>query len=409
MPPRRPAPAGTRVAPRQGVSADSARPLTVAMLIQRYYPHLGGAEQQLRALAPRLLVRGVRPLILTRRLPGTPSWELLDGVAVHRFPAGGPKLLAASQYAAAALAFLWRERRRVDVLHAHELLSPATVGLAGAWAIRRPLVVKVLRGGVLSDLRALRRRPLGELRWRLYRRWVDRFISLSSEIDRELAGEGVPAERIARIPNGVDAERFGPPEPAERTALRRRLGLDDAPTAIFVGRLAPEKRVGVLARAWPAVRRAVPGAQLLVVGEGPERRELERLPAAGLWLLGRREPVVPYLQASDVFVLPSLAEGLSNAMLEAMACGLCCVVHPHGGARDVLRDRESGRLLPDASAEALGRVLAEALANKEARRRMGERARHVVVQGYSLEATADRLVALYRELAERTPCAASPA
>jgi glycosyltransferase involved in cell wall biosynthesis len=213
------------------------------MLIQRYHPHIGGAENQLRSLLPRLQARGVRPLVITRRLAGTSSVELLDGAPVYRFAARGSKLRAGSEYVGSALSFLLRRRREIDVLHAHELLSPATVGLLAKWCGGPPLLVKVLRGGELSDLRALRRRPLGALRWAAYRRSVDRFVAISSEIERELLGEGIPAARVTRIPNGVDVDLYQPVAPGGQPALRAALGLRDAPTVIYAGRLAPEKRV----------------------------------------------------------------------------------------------------------------------------------------------------------------------
>ena len=381
--------------------SDPHAPITVGMLIQRFSPHVGGAENQLLALLPRLRARGIRPIVLTRRLAGTPGIELMEGTPVVRFAARGPKVRAGSEYIAGALAFLLRRRRTIDVLHAHELLSPATIGLLAKWGGGPPLLVKVLRGGVLSDLRALRRRPFGELRWKAYRRWVDRFIAISEEIEQELLAEGVPSPRIGRIPNGVDIDVFHPVEPGRRDRLRVELGLVDAPTAIFAGRLAPEKRIESVVSAWPSVRSKVPGAQLLIVGDGPSASALRGRATEGVRLLGNQDSVTSYLQASDLFVLPSVAEGLSNAMLEAMACGLPCLVHGHGGALDAIEPGVSGRFLNDESVEAVVAALADLLSHPEARLAMGARARAVVVDRYSLDGVADRLAALYHELAPR--------
>ena len=389
------------------------RPITVGMVIQRYYPHIGGAENQLRALLPRLRARGIRPLVLTRRLEGTLGVDLLDGTPVLRFAARGSKVQAGGEYVAGALSFLLRRRREIDVLHAHEMLSPATIGLMAKLCGGPPLLVKVLRGGELSDLRALRRRPLGTLRWEAYRRWVDRFIAISDEIERELLAEGVPSARIRRIPNGVDVDLFRPVEPGGQARLRAKLGLGDAPTAIYAGRLAPEKRIETVVGAWPAIRSRVPGAQLLVVGDGPSAPALRGRATEGVRLLGAQDTVTPYLQASDVFVLPSVAEGLSNAMLEAMACGLPCLVHAHGGALDAVEQDVSGRFLEGESAEAVTAALVDLLTRPNARLALGARARAVVVDRYSLDSVADRLAALYRQLARRgrrsSQCVVSPA
>jgi glycosyltransferase involved in cell wall biosynthesis len=373
------------------------------MIIQRYHPHVGGAETQLRALGPRLRARGIEPYVLTRRLPGTRAQELVDGVPVFRLPAPGGKLTAATGYLLGSLLTLVGSRLKgLSVMHAHELLSPATVGLTAKWLNHRPLVVKVLRGGALSDLKALAKRPLGKQRQDLYLRQVDRFISLSSEIDEELLGAGARRQQVVRIPNGVDIARFEPASASERAQQRHRLGLSEGPTAVFTGRLAPEKRIDQLVRVWPQVRARVPDAQLVVVGDGPLAPALKDQAGTGVALVGQSPNVPDYLRASDLFVLPSLAEGLSNAMLEAMASGVPSVLHPHGGAVDVATEGENARFLANDSDDALANTVAEALDDRAWLTVAGSSARERVVNNYSLDATADRLASLYRELAVRT-------
>ena len=123
--------------------------------------------------------------------------------------------------------------------------------------------------------------------------------------------------------------------------------------------------------------------------------------------------MAPYFQASDVFILPSVSEGLSNAMLEAMACGLACVVHPHGGALDAIENGISGAFLVDDTVASITSTVSDLLSCADTRARMGARARAVVVDRYSLDAVADQLATLYRELVTskwRSPtCAGLPA
>ncbi len=130
--------------------SDSVR---VAMLIQRYYPHIGGAERQLAALAPLLQKQGVVLHVLTRREAGLARFEYIDGVPVHRLPVAGPKPVAALMYTLTALRLL--QQLRPDVIHAHELLSPATTAVAAKRWFGTPTVAKVLRGGDLGDLAKL--------------------------------------------------------------------------------------------------------------------------------------------------------------------------------------------------------------------------------------------------------------
>jgi len=371
--------------------------MRVAMLILEYAPITGGAQRQLAQVAPRLQARGVDVQVITRRAPGLPARELRDGVRVHRLPAPGPKALASAVFTAAAVARL--AALRPDVVHAYSLFSPATTAAVFATLRRTPVVLKVLRGGLGGDVARLRAKPLARGRIAALQRRVNRWLTISDEIDAELASLGVPAERRLALPNGVDLERFRPPAAGEREDLRRSLGLGDAPTAVYCGRLVPDKRVGELLDAWRAVREALPEARLLVAGTGPEEAALRARPAPGVQLLGERDDVPELLRLADLFVLPSMAEGLSNALLEAMASGLP-VVATRVGAAPELVDAGCGRLVEPGDPAALATAATELLVHPE-RTALGERARAIAAERYSLEAVADRLAALYRELAPR--------
>ncbi|MGB4868713.1 MAG: glycosyltransferase family 4 protein, partial [Candidatus Promineifilaceae bacterium] len=226
--------------------------LRVDMIILEYHPIVGGAQRQLAMVAPLLQARGVDVRILTRRYDDLPPFEVIEGIPVHRLPAPGPKLVAASAFALAAYGAI--RRSPPDVIHAYSLFSPLSTAV---WAKKRlgiPVVAKVLRGGLLGDIARMRQKPFGTRRLASYRRQVDGFITISQEIDAELAGIGVPADRRFFIPNGVDLARFRPLEAAAKAAKRRELGLPDGLLALFTGRLAAEKRVDQLVALWPSVR-----------------------------------------------------------------------------------------------------------------------------------------------------------
>lgn len=371
-------------------------PISVAMIIQGYLPRVGGAERQLAALAPLLQARGVALHILTRRYAGLSPYEEIDGVPVHRLPIPGPKPLAALSFMAAAQPKL--AQLRPDLIHAHELLSPALTALLAKGWLRVPVVAKVLRGGLLGDVAKVRSKALGEARLALLRRHLDAFIVISQEIDAELAAMGVPPERRPFIPNGVDIERFAPVTPAEQAALRTELGLPSGPLTIFTGRLAAEKRVDQLLRLWPEIRAVHPEAGLLLLGRGEEEVILRQLAGEGVHFLGRIEDVAPYLQAADLFVLPSATEGLSNALLEALATGLPALVSEVGGAADVVEHGESGWLFPADTPTALREGLLTLLGDAALRAALGQAGRARVVADYALPVIADRLRALYEQL-----------
>jgi glycosyltransferase involved in cell wall biosynthesis len=368
--------------------------MRVVMLTLDYHPVTGGAQKQIAALAPLLRARGAAVEVWTRAVPGQPHAESIDGIPVRRL--GRPGARSTAGFAVqAALGLL---RARPDVLHAHSLFSPAAIALLARQALGVPAVVKVLRGGVLGDSVRLLGKPHGPRRAAALAQRIDRFVAISTEIDRELDDLGVAPERRRFVPNGVDTERFRPLRLLSRVALRHDLGVGDRPLVVYAGRLVPEKGLDDMIAAWPRVERAHPGAELAVLGAGPCEAELRRRAPVAVKFLGDVADVAPYLLAADAFVLPSQTEGLSNALLEAMAAGLPIVATSVGGNADLIEDGVNGRLVPPRRSDALGDALAALLADAPLRRGLGARARRRVVDDYSLPATADRLFDLYREL-----------
>jgi len=374
--------------------------IRVAMITQAYLPHVGGAERQLSSLVPLLHSRGVQVNILTRRYAGMLAFEEIDGSPVHRFPIPGPKLVAMLSFILHAVQTIGSIRP--DVIHAHELLSPTSAALLAKRLYGIPVAAKVLRGGMLGDIEKIRHRPFGIYRLAGLRRGIDAFITISREINAELASSGIEPTRCVHIPNGVDIQRFAPVSPGEKFVLRRNLGLPiNAPLAIFTGRLVPEKRIDHLLKAWPQICKQVPNAELAIIGSGEAEVQLRAQAPQGVHFLGHVEDVRPYLQAADVFVLPSATEGLSNAMLEALSTGLGVVVTKVGGATDVIDNGQNGLIVPPDDLDRLVMALTALLQNNELCMRLGAAGRRTIEADYSLAQTADRLVRLYTYLAER--------
>jgi glycosyltransferase involved in cell wall biosynthesis len=374
------------------------KPIHVAMLIQRYAPLIGGAERQVGALAQELTRLGVQVSIVTRRYPGLTAFEEIDGVPVHRLPIPGPKAVASISYTLSALPLL--ARLRPDVLHAHEIFSPATTAVAAKRLLGIPVVLTAHRSGPLGDFERLHNKWMGARRLATFRREVRYFIPISQEIANEMENAGIPESQRWHVPNGVDTQRFSPLTPEARRAKRHALGLGDAPVAVFAGRLAPEKRVGQLVQVWNEVRAHVANATLLILGTGELDAELKAAAGEGIIFAGAQDDVVPFLQASDLFVLPSAAEGLSVAMLEAMACGLTALVTNIGGAPDVIRHGENGWLIPPDEPQTLSASLQTLLADASLRERLGAAARQTVQDDYSLQRVAHLLRELYEKVAK---------
>jgi glycosyltransferase involved in cell wall biosynthesis len=379
--------------------------IVVMMFIQYYFrDSYGGGERQLASIAPLLMERNVEIHVVSRfgRNSKGPLYEDIDGVHVHRMPFFLNKPLSAIVYLFFGLFQIFRVRP--DILHAHGLFSPTTTAIWGSRIFRLPVVAIVFRGGVLGDIIRIKEKMLGKRRIAWLAKHLDGLLALSQEIMDELKEEGFPQEKCYYIPNGVDIDRFRPLAPDEKKQLRKELGYEHGPVVVYVGRLVPAKRVDTLIRSWERVRLNFPTAQLLLVGAGEDREKLEAMAGEGISFIGRVDKVENWLQIGDIYVLPSVAEGLSNALLEAMASALPIVVTAVGDAPILIKTNENGWCIPADDIEALTNALTEALRlqseDPERLQHMGELSRQRILKDFQLSAIADKTRQLYDEVLE---------
>lgn len=246
---------------------------------------------------------------------------------------------------------------------------------------------------------------------RAYRPLVHRYIPLSRDLETYLRDAiGVPAAKLTQIYNGVDAARFH-----IATAGRAPLPIADfAPPGVTVigtvGRLQRVKDQLNLVRAFLLLLKGEPALaarlRLVIIGDGPLRREvptmLEQADAAHLaWLSGERDDIPELLRAMDVFVLPSLAEGISNTLLEAMASGLPVIATRVGGNAELVVEGVTGTLVPAAQPQALAAALARYIAEPALCRRHGLAGRERVEREFSMETMVARYVDNYERLLRR--------
>jgi glycosyltransferase involved in cell wall biosynthesis len=355
-------------------------------------------EIQVERQIPFLRERGIDVAVLTRRTTGTTKFEQRDGVDIRRVSIpGGPGLRSISFTALGSLDIL-RHRMSIDLIHAHSIMSPATIAALARRPIRAASLVTIHNS---YEIPHLFRKPLGTQRLRWFRQSMTRFVSISSEIRGLLLENGVPTTSIVSIPNGIDTNQFRPDECAERAGLRDAHGLpQDQPIVVFAGRLQPVKQVDILLDAWAGVE----GGRLVILGDGEDRQSL-MAQAQRLGLAERVEfrGMVPnvddYLRAADIFVLPSSSEGLSVALLEAMSSGMLPIATSVGGTVDLIQDGESGLLVTSGDVAGLRAALSRALNNPEWRREASAKARATAVESYDLRVVAERLAAVYRDAA----------
>jgi glycosyltransferase involved in cell wall biosynthesis len=247
---------------------------------------------------------------------------------------------------------------------------------------------------------------------------VDRFVCISPAMTERMARARVPESAMALIPNGVDTSRFRPVSDTARASIRARLGLSASRWLVtFVGFWSEEKSPDVLFEAWlRAVRSAGIDADLLFVGAAAEshletdqqlvRRVVARARDEGvadrLHFVERTDDVPAYLQASNVFVLPSKREGLPNALLEAMATGLPCICTDLPGVTDWVTDAgNAGILVAPDDVAALANALTRLYRDATAAAALGRRARTRACDTFAIRSVADQYLSLYEELLRR--------
>ena len=376
--------------------AEKRNMIRVVMVIQEYHPIIGGAERQLASQAALLKNKGLDIHVVTRRWPGLSPFEVINGIPVYRMLSWGPRPIAAILFIITAVWKLYW--LKPDIIHAFELLSPSTISVLSKWLLHRPLIVKILRGGVLGDLTKIGSGLFGKLRIRFVLNAVDVFVVISNEINDELRTFGVEAERRIFIPNGVDTTRFTPADPLIKDTLRIKLGLPDGLLTIFTGRLEIEKRLDLLIFIWAKIRRHIPNAYLLLVGIGSQEAYLRSIAGEGVIFVGEVEDTAPYLIASDIFVLPSISEGLSNSLLEALSCELAVIATSIGGTTDVVVNNVNGLLVNNESPEELMSGLMRLLNDSDFRRRIGVAGRQTILEKYSMLRAVTAIRNLYSVL-----------
>jgi len=362
----------------------------VLILARQFVPLVGGTERQAQRYGAALARRGACVSVLTARLdPNWPQRERLAGCEIVRLKAPRIRLLGTAVWMARVFFEVLARSHRVDILHVFWAKETALAALAAGKLARLPVIVRPAGGGRYGEVGVARCSLWRRLGFALLRT-VDGFVALSTSIADELASLGLPRARIHVIPNGIEIER----KPPWRSRPCR---------AVFVGRLSEEKNLERLLHAWKRVVTALPDATLELAGDGPLRARLESLAtelgiAEAVELDGYVDDVKLALARARVFVQPSISEGMSAALVEALAAGLPVVVTPTSGATDLVEEGVSGRFVPREDPGRIADVLIDVLRDEEKARAMGERARDTARRRCDIETIVDQHLDLYEDL-----------
>ena len=406
--------------------------LKLALVTRRYPPLIGGAEKVLSYLAAALSCEGADVTVLTAQVPrhkciaaglangpgrrALPSVEYVqDGLKVQRLPTSTLRWWGTWLYMKSLRQ--WFNENQVDLAYVSMLKHDAYVALGAGERVGFPVILRPEGAGATGDVRWQSWGNFGRRIGHRCRR-ATAFVAISQAIATELqsawmsgtmrpslfdrlVGRSTCELRVVTIPNGV-------PVPPDAWSCRPNWAI--SPRAVFIGRLAPEKGLDTLIDAWPLVRAEFPDASLIMIGDGPERSALEarvRLQnltigsGEAVYLAGSASVVADQLRQGDLFILPSREEGMSIALLEAMALGMPVVASSIPGNCRLVSDGEHGRLTPVNDPNQLAQVIIGQWKDFDHATQMGQAARRRVEAEFSIEAVARKHLELFQQILGR--------
>lgn len=397
-----------RVEPRD--DADRRR-VRVAMVTGAYYPELSGGGLQARNVVKALAGDARFVVITTSIQPSLPAEAVEEGVPIHRIQVDPSSTLS-------KLVATWRlvrvflsTRRQFDIVNLHGFSQKAIVLRALAAIFGKRFVLTLQTGGHDEPPAARRQGRLAEWAYR----GADLYLSVSPGLSQALLAANIDRGRLRQVCNAVDTHRFQPADAGTRTALRQALGLPlDRRLVLFVGYFSRDKRPDALFEAWSALPPEILDRSTIVFVGATEADYAEidgnlastiREAARARGLTDRVRFVGPtleidrYYRAADVYVLPSIREGLPIALLEAMSCALPCIATRLPGSTDTLIESgKTGLLVPPDDCAALQSALATVLGDPATAARLGAAARTTVESRYSIDTTAAAWLDAYRSL-----------
>lgn len=388
---------------------DNSRNSEMRPLIVHVVHHLavGGLENGLVNLVNRLPQSGYKHIIVCLTEYSDFKDRItnpnVDIYALHKRPGKGLKIYLD----------LWRLFRRLkpDVVHTRNIATLEAQLPALLSGVSRRIHGEHGRDSADIDGKNTRYQLLRKI----FRPVITHYIALSYDLREYLQTQlGVPGQKISHICNGVDTERFSPTQKGAKTLLPADFNSEGMIIIGTVGRMEPEKDPITLVNAFIHLLKEYPQARqklrLVMVGDGvlmgTVTELLEQAGATELaWLPGERDDVSQMLQTMDVFVLSSLIEGISNTILEAMACGLPVVATRVGGNGEIVDAETTGLLVPRREPVLLSTAIRRYLEDPAMRRRHGVLARRRIEEEFSI----DRMVTQYHDLYDRLLCSGSKA
>jgi glycosyltransferase involved in cell wall biosynthesis len=394
----------------------------VCLLTETYYPLTGGGESQTRVLAASLRNRNFQVLIITRRC--SDSWkeiDLVDGVSVYRIPPVGTGRFTRWFMLFWSLLALAKTRSQYDVVYVSGFKSLGLSAVLAAKLLRKRCILKADSNGEMSGeffaagLKKFGLTPSSIIVRILLSgrnkilRGANYFVAITTGIAEELKSEGVDPSSIALISNGIDTDRFSPITAFEKQSLRQTLVIPRKGIIItYAGRLVSYKGLPLLLRVAEVIQSEFDHVGFVLIGSGGFdmhncEDELKKFVKAkgleeSIYFAGEVDNVHEYLQASDIFVLPSEEDAFPLALVEAMACGLPVISTPVGGIKEIITDRQNGLLVQARDFQQLYQVISGLIGDPTLSASLGTAAVQTVQERYSAGIIIQKYCELFRRV-----------
>ncbi|GCF08218.1 glycosyltransferase family 4 protein [Dictyobacter arantiisoli] len=413
----------------------------ICVAISTFYPLVGGAETQTLAQCQKLIVAGYQITVITfHHQDFSPVHDNVAGVPVYRV-AGRligkrgkyPRLIQRILYFMAMIVMtitIWRERKSFDLLQVCQFSLLVLPLSFVCYLAKKPMTIVAISAGGEKPAKTheparLIAGPLDpDTPWLCVdgKTWIDGdlyglqaagnlvvnttrillkridavVIVLSTRMKRYLAANDFDLPGTVIIPNGVDTSRFYPIPTEGNLAQQAR-------TVVCVSKARYEKGLDVLLQAWHIVQKQAPDARLVIVGSGPVQPQLEQMATAlqitaSVEFAGLQNNVPGQLHRGLIGILPSRWEGMPNALLEAMACGLACIATRVSGSEDVIQTGINGLLVEPEDYQGMAQALLTLLEAPDLAQSYGKAAAALIIQSYTLEHVLSQYTTLYQKL-----------
>ncbi|MCX5903427.1 MAG: glycosyltransferase family 4 protein [Proteobacteria bacterium] len=373
---------------------------TIVFVIRYFHPFIGGLEKKTLNLASALIERGMRIEIITSRFyPAWPEKDLVKNVPAYRLPSPRIKVLGAFVFLVALCWYLYKQRTRIKIIHTFQVGYSSAAAIVMGKLLSKPTILNLSGSGIDGDIMRHKRTPWGRL-FLFFCRSASRIVILNTEMYQELKSIAYVDTSIVKIPNGVDLATYRGTD--NKQLWKKKIGIDTEKVILYTGRLAAEKGVAFLIRAYAALSLPQP-TKLYILGAGPQLSALQKFLRqhnllSTVTILPPVEDILPFLYGADIFVMPSRSEGLSNSILEAMACGLPVIATRVEGNTDLIEDGVNGLLVAPDDEGNLVNALTQLLTRPEKAAALGQRARQMVCEKYDLQSMVGQYSALYSSL-----------